>query len=248
LDQTREQAPLGASTLPYRDGNAHGRSGTIGSASGRLGNRRKLEHDRIWPYGGLARHLADFYLMNGLCHRARHTGRLAYSLRTNIDPLRPTPTLAAPLATLFPTPYAPKHPELLRTDLRKKIETTSEGGGLGIDISCAKHARHIPFKRSSPDLSLPALPSSSPLTSPFAVSSLAISTTPQARIQSCARSTPSHSFGMDTAAWRSCGPEDFEGFEGLSGWSRSVPFSFTGARPHSCQMRLHMLMSLFRCD
>jgi hypothetical protein len=90
---------------------------------------------------------------NGLCHRVSHTGRRTYSLQTNIKPLRPTPTLAAPLATLFPTPHAPKHPESLHTDLRTKIETASESGRLGIDISCAKHARHIPFKRGSSDLS-----------------------------------------------------------------------------------------------
>jgi hypothetical protein len=216
LDQTHEQAP-GTSTLPYRDGNDRGRSGTIGSASDRLENWRKLEHNRIRPCGALARRFAEFCLIDGLCHRARHTCRRVYSLRNNIEPLRPTPTLAAPLATLLPTPHAPKHAESLRTDLRTNIETTSEGGRLGIDISCAKHARHIPFKRSSQISPLSALLYFSPSTSPFAVSSLATSTTPQARVPPCARSTPSHLFGMSTAARRPRGPEDCDGFEGLAG-------------------------------
>jgi hypothetical protein len=112
-----EQARFGTGVLPYQESNAHGRSGTIRSASDDLENRRELESDRIQPRGALARRFAKFYLTNGLCHCARHTGRRGYTLRINIEPLRPTPTPNAPPVTLFLTLHAPTRPQIALADL-----------------------------------------------------------------------------------------------------------------------------------
>jgi hypothetical protein len=88
LARTREQAPLGASTLPYREWNAHGQLGTIARAA-----------------------IYDAY--------------------------RPTRVLMAGL-------HDP-HPLLMH--LRRPFSRPNTDGRLGLDLTHAKHARQILYKR-----------------------------------------------------------------------------------------------------
>jgi hypothetical protein len=166
LAPTREQAPFGTGVLPYQELYAHGPSGTIRSASDGLQNRRELERYRIQPCGVVARCFAEFYLTNGLCHRARHTGRRAYTLRIIIESLRPIPTPDTPPTTLFTTLHAPTCLQISLADLRQKIEAMDDGGRLGFDISRAEHTRQIlNLPRSLPFLTY-RLPPSQPHPSP----------------------------------------------------------------------------------
>jgi hypothetical protein len=86
---------------------------------------REWEHSWIWPCGVLVHCFAKFYLTNGPCHCARHTGQCMYMLHIIIKPLQPTPTPDAPLATLFPTPHALTHPHEQRSNSELMPHTLS---------------------------------------------------------------------------------------------------------------------------
>jgi hypothetical protein len=146
--------------------------GTIRRASDGLENRRELERDRIQPRGALVRRFAVIYLINDLCHRARHTCRRAYTLRINIEPLRPTRTPDAPLG-LFSRHYTLRYvPKPLSQIFDRRSRPWAMAAGLG----STSHTLSTPNRscsNESPQISpLSYLPSSLS-TSPFDVSSLA---------------------------------------------------------------------------
>jgi hypothetical protein len=135
-------------------------------------------------------------------------------LSSPYDPLPLLMHLWRPFSRYHTLQHLPKSPS-------RVFQQRSRPRAMAADSDATSHALSTPDKSCTtraPRIS-PLSPqlSSYPSISPFAVSSLATSTTPQARMHPRGRSTPSHSLGTNTAGQPPQDREDFEGFEGLFG-------------------------------